>query len=298
MNDMNILAFYAHPADSATAASGTVALHAERGDRVTSVVASYGDRHHMQWLHDEEAKPKAEQDPAIINMTLEEYRTFKKRESERIADVLGVSDLQFLEWTDSEIYFSNERVMEVAEVILRVRPDIVLTAMPFAHGHLEDDHPNVTRIVMKAIATAANRVRQFDGVEPFRGVKQVFYYFAGGEESNSRSLLGGGVVPDVWIDTTPVIEKKVHAFDQLVSQGYQGDTARWIIEARDGRWGMIAGCSYAEPFLRPDGITYDHLPMPERVLGKQYVATPSYAGRTTAHSVPSGTPDLAYRLDP
>lgn len=295
MEKLNILVFYAHPADSGTAASGTVALHAERGDHVTSVVTTWGERHHMQWLHDEEAKPKSEQDPAIVNITLDKYRAFKKREAERIADVLGVNELLFLGWPDLEVSFSNERVMDVVEVILRVRPDIILTALPFSHEHLEDDHPNVSRIVMKAIHTAVSRVPQFDGIEPFRGVKQVFYYFAGGEESNSRNMFAGGVVPDVWIDISSVIQKKLHAFDQLVSQGYQDGTARWIVEARDGRWGMIAGCAYAEPFLRPEGITYNHLPMPERVLGEKFVATPSYAARTTAHSVPSGTPPDAYR---
>ena len=294
MEKLNILAFYAHPADFATAASGTVALHAERGDNVTSVVTTYGERHYMQWLLDEEAKPKSEQDPRIVNITLEQYLAFKKREAERIADVLGVNELVFLGWTDLGVDFSNERVMEVAEVILRVRPDIVLTALPFGHDHTDDDHPNVSRIVMKAIRTAYSRVPQFDGIEPFLGVKQVFYYFAGGEESNSRNMFAGGIVPDVWIDISSVIQKKLHAFDQLVSQGYQDGTARWIVEARDGRWGMIAGCAYAEPFLRPEGITYDHLPMPERVLRTKYVVTPSYEGRTTAHSVPSGTLPEAY----
>ena len=42
MSQFNILVVYPHPADSATDASGTVALHAERGDKVTSVVVSYG----------------------------------------------------------------------------------------------------------------------------------------------------------------------------------------------------------------------------------------------------------------
>ena len=103
MENHNILVVYPHPADSATEASGTVALHAERGDKITSVVATYGERHHMQWLHDEESKPEAEQDPAVARMTLEEYRNFKKREAERIAEVLGVNELVF-----QSLYNDNE----------------------------------------------------------------------------------------------------------------------------------------------------------------------------------------------
>ena len=298
MSKLNILAVYPHPADSATEASGTLALHAERGDIVTSVIATYGERHHMQWLYDEEKKPESERDPAIINMTLQEYRAFKKREAERIADILGVSELIFLGWTDQEVDFNWERVTEMRDLIMRVRPDIVVTHLPVQQSGGQDDHPTVGRIVMNAIGSAANRVRQFDGVEPYRGVKQVFFSIAGGEEANSRNLLAGGIVCDVWIDITPVMHKKVQAIDQLVSQGYHGDTARWMVEARDARWGMIAGCAYAEPFLRPTGITYNYLPMPERVLKKEYVPTDVPRNRLTAHTVPSATPPEAYRLHP
>jgi LmbE family N-acetylglucosaminyl deacetylase len=298
MSNLKILAVYPHPADSATEASGTLALHAERGDTVTSVICTYGERHHMQWLHDEEAKPEAERDPAIINMTLQEYRDFKMREAERIAEIIGVSELMFLGWTDQEVDFNRERVTQIREIIMRVKPDIVVTHLPIEVGGAEDDHPIVGRIVMNAIGSAVNRVRQFDGIEPYRGVKQVFWSVAGGEETNSRNVLAGGTVCDVWIDTTPVIEKKVHAIDQLVSQGYHEGTARWIVEARDARWGMIAGCAYAEPFLRPTGITYNHLPMPERVLGKKYVPTDTPDERLTAHKIPSGTPPEASRLLP
>ena len=245
MENHNILVVYPHPADSATEASGTVALHAERGDKITSVVATYGERHHMQWLHDEESKPAAEQDPAVARMTLEEYRNFKKREAERIAEVLGVNELVFLGWNDHEIYFNLDKVAEIAEVIRRVKPDIVITHLPIHNGAVYNDHPNTGQIVMKALETVANRVRQFDGVDAYHGVKQVFFSFASGEEVNSNSVFTPGIVPDVWVDISAVIDKKIHAIDQLVSQGYHGETARWVVEARDGRWGMLAGCAYA-----------------------------------------------------
>jgi LmbE family N-acetylglucosaminyl deacetylase len=298
VDKLNILAVYPHPADSATEASGTLALHAERGDTITSVICTYGERHHMQWLYDEEKKPEEERDLAIINMTLQQYRDFKKREAERIAEIIGVSELIFLDWTDQEVDFNWDRVAQIREVLMRVRPDIVVTHLPVELGGHEDDHPIVGRIVMSAIGSALHRVRQFDGVEPYRGVKQVFWSFAGGEENNSRNMLAGGIVCDVWIDTTPVIHKKVHAMDQLVSQGYHEGTARWIVEARDARWGMIAGCAYAEPFMRPTGITYDYLPTPERLFRKKYVPTDVPDQRLTAHTVPSGTPPEAYRLFP
>ena len=252
----------------------------------------------MQWLHDEMQKPAGERDPDVDNMTLADYRQFKRRETERIADVLGVSELITLGWTDHEIYFDLDKVNEIADIIRRVKPDILITHLPLDTGASHNDHPITGKIVMKALEVVSNRVPQFDGVDPYHGVKQTFFSFAGGEEVNSNSFFTPGIVPDVWVDITPVIHKKVQAMDQLVSQGYHGETARWIVEAGDGRWGMIAQCAYAEPFLRPTGITYDLLPMPESVLGKEYEPTVMRAGRTTAHRVPSATLPEAYRLKP
>ncbi|MBI3944045.1 MAG: PIG-L family deacetylase [Chloroflexi bacterium] len=296
MSNFKILAVVAHPADSATEASGTLALHAERGDHVTSVVTTFGDRHHMQWLYDEIKKPESERDPDLATMDIEVYRNFKKREAERIAEIIGVHELIFTGWTDHEVAFSWEKVEDITKIILRVKPDIVITHFPYRLSGGEDDHIVVGRIVMSAISRAWAKVPQFDGVEPYRGVKQVFFSFAGHEEVNSRNIFTNGVVCDVWIDTTSVIHKKVQAMDQLVSQGYQGTAARKIAEARDGRWGMIAGCAYAEPFARPTGITYDSLPMPERVLKERYTPNNLPNDALIASSVPSGTPPDAYRL--
>ena len=298
MSNFNILVVYPHPADSATEASGTIALHAERGDRITSVVVTDGDRHHMQWLHDEMEKPPGERDPDVDGMTLADYRTFKRRETERIAEVLGVSELITLGWTDHEIYFDLDKVNEIADIIRRVRPDILITHVPLDTGPSHNDHPITGKIVMKALETVGNRVSQFDGVPPYHGVKQTFFSFAAGEEANSNNFFTPGIVPEVWVDITPVIHKKIQAMDQLVSQGYHGPTARWIAEARDGRWGMLAGCAYAEPFMRPTAITYDSLPMPDRVLRAEYEPTVLHSGRSTAHRVPSATPPEAFRLKP
>ena len=295
MTKFNIMMVHAHPADFACDASGTAALHVEKGDQVTSVVVSYGERHHMDWLYGEEKKSESERDPDFNNLNPETYRDFKKREAERIAKILGV-ELVLLGWTDCEIYFNHDKVMEMADLIRKIKPDILITRLPTDYGMSHNDHPMTAKIVSKAIEVAHNRHRIFDGVDGYHGVKQVFYTFEGGQEVNGNNNFSPGIVPDVWIDTTSVIEKKVHAIDQLVSQGYHGETARWIIEARDGRWGQIAGCAYAEPFLRPRGIRYNILPMPETVVGEKWQPTKLHHNRTTAHKIPSGTPENAYRL--
>ena len=78
MTKHNILIVHAHPADFACDASATMALHAERGDRVTSLVVSDGERHHMQWLHDQKLMSPNKQDPDLNKLNLTNYREFKK----------------------------------------------------------------------------------------------------------------------------------------------------------------------------------------------------------------------------
>ena len=105
-----------------------------------------------------------------------------------------------------------------------------------------------------------------------------------------------GIVADFFIDTTSVIERKVQAFDQYVSQGYEGAFARKVVEARDGRHGMHAEASYAEPFLLSRSVTYDSLPVSPRVMDSTYVANNLPGDRLLAYQVPSATPPEAYRL--
>ena len=105
-----------------------------------------------------------------------------------------------------------------------------------------------------------------------------------------------GLVADFYVDTTSVIERKVQAFDQYVSQGYEGQFARKVVEARDGRHGMHAEASYAEPFLLSRSVTYDSLPVAPRLLDGAYVANNLPGDQLLAWNVPSATPPEAYRL--
>ena len=80
MANHNILIVHAHPADFACDAAATMALHAERGDRVTSLVVSHGERHHMQWLHDQKLMSPEKRDPDLSKINMTNYKEFKKRE--------------------------------------------------------------------------------------------------------------------------------------------------------------------------------------------------------------------------
>ena len=142
---------------------------------------------------------------------------------------------------------------------------------------------------------ATTLIPQIDGVEP-HFVKELFFFLMDQSMDTRSNIDTPGIVADFFIDTTSVIERKVQAFDQYVSQGYEGQFARKVVEARDGRHGMHAEASYAEPFLLSRSVTHDALPVSPRLMDSTYVANNLPGDRLLAHIVPSATPPEAYRL--
>jgi LmbE family N-acetylglucosaminyl deacetylase len=290
---LNILIIYAHPADSAWEGSGTMAVHADLGDHITSVICTDGERHHPDLFLDEEEAPGRKGKAQLVRGTLDDIRAIKRREAEQIARIIGIQDLIFLGWDDDEaMEVTQERIAQLRDIILRVRPDVLITHMPAVRMSPTDAHTVIAHMVARAVATASTRIRQIDGVAAHH-IKEMFYLPMGGEIADSRQAFAEGIVCDVWIDTTLVIARKVQAVDQLVSQRCYGSAARKVIESRDGRWGMLAGVSYAEPLLRAHGHTYNALPVMDSVLDKQFVPNNLPGDLVIAHEVPLATPKEA-----
>lgn len=289
---LRILAVYAHVADSAGEAAGTIAIHADLGDPITAVICTDGERHHPALFLDEDEAPGRPADLPFLVGSMEQIRALKRREARRVGEILGVDDIRFLGWEDGHLEITQARIDDLAAVILDVRPDLILSPLPHHEMGGTDPHATVGRLTMLAKAHAAARIRQVDGV-PAHHTRELLFYPMGGEIADSRDPFVEGIVCDVWIDTSAVIGRKVQALDQIVSQGYHGSVGRKIVEARDGRWGMLAGTAYAEPFLR-GGRTYDELPMTPRVLAQVYHPTDLPGDRVSASDVPSAVPADAF----
>ncbi len=268
---LNILAIYAHPADVACEGAGTIALHTERGDDVSCLVLSDGERHHNDIIHREYQKLPPERDSAVMNANVDDVKRFKRAETERICDILGIGERFLFGWPDYYWECSHERIEQIAEVVRQVRPDVVLAHLPWGESQIQlsDIHALAGHLSRMAIRYCSDSLPQLDGHEPHH-TKLVFYFPMMGM-ADTAFMAGTGIVCDIWIDITSVVAKKLHAIDQLVSQGYQGRCARKIVEAREGRWGMLCGCSYAEPWIRDRAPRYAHLPVRHVDLVKQYV---------------------------
>ena len=285
---MGIMGIYAHPADVATEAAGTMAIHADRGDELTAVVLSDGIRMHPHFLTVGEGSASGEQ------VTYEEYAEFKREEVRRAAGILGIANIEFMAWDRDFFNATDERVEELARVIVRYRPDVILTHYPVG-PYLLDSNAFAGIYATRAMHLATTLIPQIDGVEP-HFVKELFFFLMDQSMDTRSNIDTPGIVADFFIDTTSVIERKVQAFDQYVSQGYEGQFARKVVEARDGRHGMHAEASYAEPFLLSRSVTHDALPVSPRLMDSTYVANNLPGDRLLAHIVPSATPPEAYRL--
>jgi hypothetical protein len=227
-------------------------------------------------------------------MTLEDYRDFKRDEVRRAARILGIANVEFMGWDQDFFDGRDERVEILARLIAQYRPTVVMTHFPVG-DILIDSNKFAGVYVTRALGVATAMVPELDGVEP-HFVKELFFFLMD-QSIDTRSKIDPlGLVADFYVDITPVVGRKVQAFDQYVSQGYEGQFARKGIEARDGRFGMLANVSYAEAFVYSRGTTFDSLPLPQSVLDREYVPNDLPGDQLTAWQTPSATPPEAYRL--
>lgn len=271
LRKLKILIVHAHPGDICCEGTGTIALHIERGDEVHCLVVSDGERHHNDLLHRELKKSKDKRDPDIVGSTVQDIKKYKRNEAQRMCDFLGIKKMYAFGWPDICWSVDHDKIEQIADVIRDVKPDIVLTHIPWGEMQtaMIDVHAMLGQMTRMAVRYCCDSLPQIDGMEPHH-VKSIYYFPMMGMADTPFNL-GTGVVCDVWIDITSVVDKKVQAIDMLVSQGYQGSAARKIVEAREGRWGMLCGCSYAEPWVRDRAVRYKHLPVRPEDLESEYV---------------------------
>ncbi len=285
---MRIMGIYAHPADVATEAAGTMAIHADRGDELSAVVLSDGIRMHPHFLTVGEGAAEAEP------VSHEAYAEFKRDEVRRAAQILGIASTEFMGWDKDFFDATDERIETLAGVIVRHRPDVILTHYPVG-PYLIDSNAFAGIYATRAMHLATTLIPQVDGVEP-HFVKELYFFLMDQSMDTRSNIDTPGIVADFFVDTTRVIERKVQAFDQYVSQGYEGKFARKVVEARDGRHGMHAEASYAEPFLYSRSAVHASLPVGPEILDRTYVANNLPGDQLLAWNVPSATPPEAYRI--
>ncbi|MGV9193588.1 PIG-L deacetylase family protein [Microbacterium sp. MC2] len=255
---MRIMTVYAHPADTITNCGGTLALHADAGDEIVAVILTHGGRIHPN-VYAEEARKK-DADPALVAAGRAEIIENKKGELRRAADIIGIGTIEFLDHDDAISVVREDMVDQVAELIAKHRPDVIIADYPQNPVVTNSAHTIATMTLIAALDRAAQFLKNLDGREEVN-VKQVF--LGGLPVLTNDALSTYGVRNDLLIDITSVVGRKIAAMDCFVSQGYGGPFARKLIEASNGEFGRWAGVALAEPYVRFRSETRALLPVTE-----------------------------------
>jgi LmbE family N-acetylglucosaminyl deacetylase len=214
-----VMAIFAHPDDAEFICAGTIARFVASGYRAQYVLATSGD--------------KGSDDPAA---TPEQLATMREAEQLAAAKILGVEEVTFLRHHDGELEVSLPFRRELALVIRRGRPDVVLTFDPWQRYQIHPDHRAVGQTALDAVAAARDHMyypdQLTDGLREHR-VHNV-YCFATDQ-------------PNYYVDITTTLDRKIEALLAHTSQiRTEGLAERIRMRAR--LVGQEIGVEYAEAF--------------------------------------------------
>jgi 4-oxalomesaconate hydratase len=198
MSRESILVVSAHVADFVWRAGGAMALYAARGDEVTVVCLSYGER-------GESARYWRQ------GMTLEQVKEARHREGAAAAKVIGADFVAF-DGDDYPLVETHELLDRLVAVYRDVRPTVVLT-------HTERDPWNRDHEVASSMATKARIIAQAAGHDPETdviGAPPVFLF-----EPHQTEY--SGFMPDVLLNITGVWDRKLDAMRCMEGQQHLWD---------------------------------------------------------------------------
>lgn len=264
-DNINILIVGGHPADAFDNAGGTLAHHAARGDCVTALVMTQGTRVHDVVIAEEIRMRERMPSQDELDSLVQERMEVKHGEVRKACAIMGFTDVRFLSYEDSVLTLREEIMQEIARVIREVKPHIIITHYPYDNGGIAAHHAITGQLVINGITSAAN-IWPADPNPPWRVPEVYFMAVPTGMFRSSVLDAETRAYPDVYVDISDVIERKIRAVDMIESQHYAGGYARKRTEAVDGNSGMFMLVPYAEGFIRYQPRLYDYLPISRYAL--------------------------------
>jgi LmbE family N-acetylglucosaminyl deacetylase len=211
------LVIVAHPDDVDFGMAGTVATLTSQGADVTYCLVTSGDAGGDQLV-----------------MTREERAKLREDEQRAAAKCVGVHDLVFLGYADGIVEPTLALRRDLARVIRRVRPDLVLTQSPERNYERifasHPDHLATGEATLRAVYPDARNPHAFPALANDEGLAPhtVPHVWIGG---------GGASGPTMVVDTTSTIDKKIEALRCHRSQVGDGERLEGMLR----EWGsMIA----------------------------------------------------------
>jgi LmbE family N-acetylglucosaminyl deacetylase len=227
------LAVGAHPDDIEFGAGATLAAWADRGCRVSMLVVTDGSK----------GSGDPDADPG-------EIAARRRVEQQASAEVLGASEVGFLDRVDGELQYSMALREEICRRVREARPEVVLSHDPWQRYQLHPDHRVVGLAVVDGVVAAR---------DPLFFPDQV----AAGTPAHRPAalLLWSAEEPNHWEDASAMLARKVeallcHASQTVAATGEAGRDAAAReafadrVTRRAAERGKAAGLGAAESFRR------------------------------------------------
>lgn len=242
-DEKTALVVSAHSADFVWRAGGAIALHQEKGFKVTVVCLSYGER-------GESAKLWKQQ-----SMTLEKVKKERRLEAENAAKALGVSDIRFFDVGDYPLDLGPSVQNQMVDVIREVQPKFIMSHSKW--DPYNTDHMNTTQFVLQC-----RMIAQAWGHNPGQkvlGAPQVYLF----EPHQTEQMEWK---PSIFLDITDVWEKKWNAIQCMNGQEHLWAFYKNVAENRANHFRRNSGgqaggraAKYAEGFETIFPRTVDEL---------------------------------------
>jgi LmbE family N-acetylglucosaminyl deacetylase len=223
---LTILGIGAHPSDAFANIGGTLANHVRRGDKVVILSLTYG----LQHLSDK-----------LIGRSVAEIKRLIEAQTAEASALLGISDSRILDFGDSPLVSTRERLLELGQIIREIRPDVVISAH---HPQGGVDHGESARMVERAPSYISHGA---ETSTPPHAVKMLYHCML-----DVLYPLNGPVlsVPDTYVDISDTLELKIRAYTEIFMRYSSVDARAHAakIRAVHRYLGVAAGVEYAEPF--------------------------------------------------
>jgi len=212
----SVLVISAHAGDFVWRAAGAMALASARGDSVTVLCLSFGER-------GESARAWRD------GMALAEVKALRREEASRAAEVLRAS-IEFADAGDYPLRESDELIDTIVRCYRRVRPAVVLTH-PLSDPY-NPDHPAAARMALQARVFA--QAIGYDAPGGPLGAPPVFLFEPHQPEQCDFK-------PQVLLDITEVFDVKRRAMECLTAQQHMWDYYTELARRRGVQFERNAG---------------------------------------------------------
>ena len=220
------MAIVAHPDDVEFSCSGTLALWAKGGARISLVLVTSGDV-----------------GIARRDITRQQAAALREAEATAAAKIIGATEIRFLREPDGSVQATLDLRRKLVREIRRFRPEVIITGDPTVvwAGENYINHPDHRAVALSTV----------DAVFPAAGQPHVFEELAAeGLEAHKvrKVFVNNWRDGDLWVDISDTIDVKVAALKAHVSQMGNGFDVEKNIKEWAADRAKDHGLAYAEIF--------------------------------------------------